>query len=76
MVTFYSMAVTILGILHCINVDMLGGWLCKRQLPSLGLNGNILQYGCYNTGKITQCKHRHARLVVVSETAALRGIKW
>ena len=65
MVTYYSMAVTILGILLCINVDMLGGWLCERQLPSRGLNGNTLQYGCNNTGKITQYKHRHARLVVV-----------
>ena len=41
MVTCYSMAVTILGILHCINVGMLGWWLCERQLPSGGLNGNI-----------------------------------
>ena len=41
MVTYYSMAVTILGRLHCINVDMLGWWLFERQLPSRGLNGNI-----------------------------------
>ena len=59
------MAVTILRILHCINVDMLGWWLCDRQLPSGGLNGNLLQYGCNNIGKITQYKCRHARLVVV-----------
>lgn len=25
--------------LHQINVDLLGWWLCERQLPSGGLNG-------------------------------------
>ena len=53
MVTYYSIAVTIMGILHSINVDMLGWWLCERQLPSGGLNGNILQCGCNSIGKIT-----------------------
>ena len=42
MVTYYSMAVTILGRLYCINVDMLGWWLCERQLPLGGLNGNTM----------------------------------
>ena len=41
MVTYYSTALTILGRLHCINVDMLGWWLSERQLPSGGLNDNI-----------------------------------
>ena len=41
MVTYYSIALIILGILHSINVDLLGWWLCERQLPSGGLNGNI-----------------------------------
>ena len=40
MVTYYSIALTILGRLHCINADMLGWWLCERQLPSGGLNSN------------------------------------
>ena len=65
MVTYHSMAVTILGRLHCINVDMLGWWLCERQQPSGGLNVIILQYGCNNIGKITLYKCRHAGLVVV-----------
>ena len=25
--------------LHHVNADMLGWWLCERQLPSGGLNG-------------------------------------
>ena len=64
MVSFYSIAVTILGILHSINVHMLGWWLCERQLSSGGLNGNILQYGYNNIGKITQYKRKHAGLLV------------
>ena len=32
----------ILGRLHHVNADMLGWWLCERQLPSGGLNGNII----------------------------------
>ena len=43
MVTYYSIAVTILGRFHSINVDMLGWWLCEKQLPSGGLNSNIFQ---------------------------------
>ena len=57
MVTYYSIAITILGRLHSKNVGMLG-W-------RLGLNGNILQYSINNIGKITQYKRRHAGLVVV-----------
>ncbi|XP_065307947.1 geranylgeranyl transferase type-2 subunit beta isoform X2 [Dermacentor albipictus] len=30
---------SILGRLHHINADLLGWWLCERQLPSGGLNG-------------------------------------
>lgn len=30
----------IVGQLHHINADLLGWWLCERQLPSGGLNGN------------------------------------
>lgn len=29
----------ITGRLHHINADLLGWWLCERQLPSGGLNG-------------------------------------
>jgi hypothetical protein len=29
----------IVGQLHHINADLLGWWLCERQLPSGGLNG-------------------------------------
>ena len=32
---------SILGRLHSVNTDMLGWWLCERQLPSGGLNGMI-----------------------------------
>ena len=57
MVTYKSMAVTILERLHSINIDMLG-W-------RLGLNGDILQYSINNIGEITQYKCRLAELVVV-----------
>lgn len=32
-------ALAIAGALDKINVDLLGWWLCERQLPSGGLNG-------------------------------------
>lgn len=31
----------ITGRLHHVNADLLGWWLCERQLPSGGLNGKI-----------------------------------
>ena len=33
---------SILNKLHLVNTDMLGWWLCERQLPSGGLNGKCL----------------------------------
>ena len=43
-------ALAIAGALDKINVDLLGWWLCERQLPSGGLNGRPekladVQYG-------------------------------
>lgn len=32
-------ALAIADSLHHVNADMLGWWLCERQLPSGGLNG-------------------------------------
>ena len=29
----------IAGMLHCVDADLLGWWLCERQLPSGGFNG-------------------------------------
>ena len=33
------MTIIFLGHLHCVDADLLGWWLCERQLPSGGLNG-------------------------------------
>jgi prenyltransferase beta subunit len=32
-------ALAIVGALHHVDKDLLGWWLCERQLPSGGLNG-------------------------------------
>ena len=34
-------ALAIADSLHYVNADMLGWWLCERQLPSGGLNGEF-----------------------------------
>ena len=34
-------ALAIADTLHHVNADMLGWWLCERQLPSGGLNGEL-----------------------------------
>jgi prenyltransferase beta subunit len=37
----------ITGRLHHVNADLLGWWLCERQLPSGGLNG--MSFSCMKT---------------------------
>ena len=39
---------SIAGRLHHVDVDTLGWWLCERQLPSGGLNGQFSCSLCLN----------------------------
>lgn len=49
----------ILGRLHHVNTDMLGWWLCERQLPSGGLNGKYTFVGCKIIVTTYQLKRRY-----------------
>ena len=39
------------GQLHRLNADLLGWWLCERQLPSGGLNGRPEKVGFIRTDR-------------------------
>lgn len=43
---------SITGQLHQVNADLLGWWLCERQLPSGGLNGRPEKVGLL---PVSQC---------------------
>ena len=46
---------SILNKLHLVNADMLGWWLCERQLPSGGLNGMNHYLKIFSGEQCTSC---------------------
>ena len=56
-------ALAIADSLHHVNADMLGWWLCERQLPSGGLNGELKRIAVRITVKTLCYESPHNTLI-------------